>query len=65
MAAYRRISAHIPDLGRLQRRYEAPANEHIRCRSGLEIGLIAMQKVDGSNPFSRLLQSAPFGAGFF
>jgi hypothetical protein len=53
MAAYRRISARIPDLGRLQRRHEAPANENIRCRLGLEIGVVAMQKVEGSNPFSR------------
>src|SRR3954454_14750276 len=53
MAACRRISAHIRDLGRLQRLYEAPANEHIRYRSRLEPGLIAMQKVEGSNPISR------------
>jgi hypothetical protein len=53
MAAYRCISARIPDRGCLQRRYEIPANRHIRCRSGLEVGLIAMQKVEGSNPFSR------------
>jgi hypothetical protein len=53
MAAYRRISARIPDLGRLQRRHEAPANEHIRLLIGVEVGLIAMQKVEGSNPFSR------------
>jgi hypothetical protein len=53
MAAYWRISARIPDFGRPQCRHEAPANEHIRCRSGLEVDLIAMQKVEGSNPFSR------------
>jgi hypothetical protein len=38
---------------RLGLRYETPATEHIRCRSGLEVGLIAMQKVVGSNPISR------------
>jgi hypothetical protein len=37
----------------LRRRYEIPANEHIRCWPEPKMGLIAMQKVEGSNPFSR------------
>jgi hypothetical protein len=53
MAAYRRISARIFDHGRLQRHREIPANEPIRCQLASETGLIAMQKVEGSNPFSR------------
>src|SRR6476660_1601753 len=36
MAAYRRISAHIPDLGRPQRCREVPANKRIRCQA--EVG---------------------------
>jgi hypothetical protein len=44
----------FPDRGRLQYCYEAPANEPILCLSALEGDLIAMQKVEGSNPFSRL-----------
>jgi hypothetical protein len=43
----------FPDRSRLQSRYEAPANEPIRCLRALEGHLIAMQKVVGSNPISR------------
>ena len=53
MSAYRRISARIPDRGRLRHRYKIPAIEDIHCRPRSKTGLIAMQKVEGSNPFSR------------
>jgi hypothetical protein len=43
----------IADRGRLPRRCEAPASGHIYCPLVSEMGLIAMQKVEGSNPFSR------------
>jgi hypothetical protein len=39
--------------GRLPRWYEAPASGHIHCPLVSETGVIAMQKVVGSNPISR------------
>jgi hypothetical protein len=45
-------------------RYKIPANNHIRCRSGLEGSLIAMQKVEGSNPFSRFARNLALGRDF-
>ena len=53
MAAYRRISARIFDCDHLRPHCETPANKPIRYRMGWEMGLIAMQKVVGSNPISR------------
>jgi hypothetical protein len=53
MAAYRRISARILGRGGLRHSYEIPANEHIRSPPGSKTVLIAMQKVEGSNPISR------------
>jgi hypothetical protein len=55
IGAYPHAFAHCSHLGL---RYETPATEHIRCRSGLEVGLIAMQKVVGSNPISRFFRNA-------
>lgn len=43
----------FPDRARLRRRCEIPANKPIHYQLGSEIRLIAMQKVEGSNPFSR------------
>jgi hypothetical protein len=40
---------------RLPRRNETPASGHIRWPPASKTGLIAMQKVEGSNPFSRFL----------
>jgi hypothetical protein len=66
------IGAHphaFPIRGRLRRHYEIPANEYIRRQSELEAGLIAMQKVVGSNPISRFFTNGlhvggmGFGAG--
>ena len=54
----------FPDRGRLQSYYEAPANEAIRCLPALEGGLIAMQKVEGSNPFSRFPGKPRSGGAF-
>jgi hypothetical protein len=53
IAAYRRISLRITDRDRLPRRYKIPASRHIHCSPFSETGLIAMQKVVGSNPISR------------
>jgi hypothetical protein len=53
IAAHRRISARIADRGRLPRRYGIPASGHNRRSPASEMGLIAMQKVVGSNPISR------------
>jgi hypothetical protein len=53
IAAYRRTSARIADRSRLLRRDETPASGHIHRRLVSEMGLIAMQKVVGSNPISR------------
>src|SRR4051812_3780447 len=53
MAAYRRISAPILESQHVGSRCEIPAKEHIHCWPGPRVGLIAMQKVEGSNPFSR------------
>jgi hypothetical protein len=54
----------FPDRGRLRCRYETPATEHIRCQPRSKAGLIAMQKVEGSNPFSRFPQKPRFGGVF-
>ena len=43
----------IPDPSRLTSRYEIPASGHIHWPLVSEMGLIAMQKVVGSNPISR------------
>jgi hypothetical protein len=43
----------IADRGRLPRRYETPASCYIRGARLSETGVIAMQKVVGSNPISR------------
>jgi hypothetical protein len=40
------------------RRDETPANGHIHARLASKMGLIAMQKVEGSNPFSRFFAIA-------
>jgi hypothetical protein len=53
IAAYRRISARIADRGCSPRRCETPASCHFRDAQISETGLIAMQKVVGSNPISR------------
>lgn len=45
---------HVSPISRLSTcRYERPANEHIGRQLASEAGLIAMQKVVGSNPISR------------
>jgi hypothetical protein len=64
IAAYRRISARISDHGRLSRRSEVPASGHIFCPLVSEMGLIAMQKVEGSNPFSRFARNLALGRDF-
>jgi hypothetical protein len=51
-------------VGPLKRLYEIPANKHIGRRSAVEVGLIAMQKVEGSNPFSRFLRNLALGRDF-
>jgi hypothetical protein len=59
------IGAHphaFPIAGRLRRHYESPAIQHIRGRPGSETGLIAIQKVVGSNPISRF-DGSPAPAG--
>jgi hypothetical protein len=43
----------IRDWGLQARYYESPASCDIRAAPLPQIGLIAMQKVEGSNPFSR------------
>jgi hypothetical protein len=43
----------LPDRDRLPRRDETPASDHILLPLVPKTGLIAMQKVEGSNPFSR------------
>lgn len=53
IAAYRCISTRIAGRGRLPRCYEIPASGYIRGARVSETGLIAMQKVVGSNPISR------------
>jgi hypothetical protein len=60
IGAYPRVFA---DRSRLPRRYKTPASSRIRCPLVSEMGLIAMQKVEGSNPFSRL-RKTPSSAGF-
>jgi hypothetical protein len=50
--------------GRLQRRYETPVTGHIRHRPESAMGLIAMQKVVGSNPISRFFANALHVGGF-
>ena len=52
-AAYRRISERIVYCGRLPNPYEIPANRCIPFPPASVTGLIAMQKVVGSNPISR------------
>src|SRR5213083_3119786 len=47
----------FPNCSRLPRCYEIPANAHIRYQPGSEMGLIAMQKVVGSNPISRFFEN--------
>jgi hypothetical protein len=53
IAAYRRISPRISFRGRWRQPREAPASRHLCHQPVSEMGLIAMQKVEGSNPFSR------------
>jgi hypothetical protein len=63
IAAYRRTSARIADRGRPPRRYETPASRHL-CRWPVsKMGLIAMQKVVGSNPISRFASNSCTWAG--
>jgi hypothetical protein len=64
IAAYRRISARIPDRGRLPRRYKTPARDHVRFALASETGVIAMQKVVGSNPISRFQEKPRSGWAF-
>jgi hypothetical protein len=64
ITAYRRISARIADCGRLPRRCETPASGHIRCPLVSETGLIAMQKVESSNLFSRFTRNLALGRDF-
>lgn len=59
IASYRRISARIPDRGRLPPRYKTPASSHIHRPLVSKTGVIAMQKVEGSNPFSRFASILP------
>jgi hypothetical protein len=58
IAAYRRISGRISERTHLPAHYEIPASCYIRGARLLEIGVIAMQKVEGSNPFSRFVTKA-------
>jgi len=51
--AYPRTSPRIANRGRSYRLRETPASGHVRGTLVSEMGLIAMQKVEGSNPFSR------------
>ena len=55
--AYRRISLHIASPGRPPQWREIPVKRYIRDARHSEIGVVAMQKVEGSNPFSRLIGS--------
>ena len=60
----RRTSARIADRGRPPHRYETPASRHL-CRWPVsKMGLIAMQKVEGSNPFSRFSRIPCMWAGW-
>jgi hypothetical protein len=56
IAAYRRISTRIPDRGRPSRHYETPASRYIRGARLSQTFLIAMQKVEGSNPLRRFAE---------
>jgi len=63
IAAHQRISARIPDRRFLRRHYEIPASCHIRSAWFTETGVVAMQKVVGSNPISRFFANHLHGGG--
>jgi hypothetical protein len=63
-AAYRSTFAHIDGGGVLRVICKFPANPIVLIRQSSEGGVIAMQKVVGSNPFSRFARKPARGAGF-
>jgi hypothetical protein len=62
--AYPRASPRIANRGRAYRLREAPASGHARGTLVPEMGLVAMQKVEGSNPFSRFSRIPRKSAAF-
>jgi hypothetical protein len=58
MAAYRRTSKRIEAVIADCVVRRSPANRWIPARKSSEAGIVAMQKVEGSNPFSRFFENA-------
>jgi hypothetical protein len=65
MSAYPRIPPHTFPRAPLAAEQEGAANRQLSRHRKSEARLIAMQKVEGSNPFSRFARKPRRGGAFF